>query len=160
MLKASFAIGLAVCGVAVADSVAALADPVTDADIRGKKICWTTGITSAYNKDGSFDSNRSGHGTWTLSGGTLTVIASNGAGASQITKDDGTFHTLRTGRTGGESSISDRWNLPRSAPEKSYSRFIDPTLPDSRVSVMAGLVPATRAAACLGRRKSGAQRAF
>jgi hypothetical protein len=74
MLKISFIIPAAFLGMALADSLIASADPVTDADIRGKKICWTTGVTSTYGKDGSFDSNRSGHGTWTLVGDRLTVI--------------------------------------------------------------------------------------
>jgi hypothetical protein len=100
MLKISFIIPAAFLGMALADSLIASADPVTDADIRGKKICWTTGVTSTYGKDGSFDSNRSGHGTWTLVGDRLTVMAANGSGESQITKENGTFHTLRTGRHG------------------------------------------------------------
>jgi hypothetical protein len=100
MLKISFIIRAAFLGMVLVESVAALADPVSDADIRGKKICWTDGIISTYGKDGSFDSNRSGHGTWTLAGDRLTVIAANGAGESQITKENGTFHTLRTGRHG------------------------------------------------------------
>lgn len=100
MLKISLIIPAAFLGMALANSVVALADPVTDADIRGKKICWTTGIISTYGKDGSFNSNRSGHGAWTLAGDRLTVMAANGSGESQITKENGTFHTLRTGRHG------------------------------------------------------------
>jgi hypothetical protein len=36
----------------------AFAEPVKDADLRGKKICWNIGNIAAYKKDGSFDLNR------------------------------------------------------------------------------------------------------
>ena len=62
MLKTSFIIAAAMCGCVLIGSVAAIAAPVTDADLRGKKICWNTGFTSSYNKDGSFDGNRSATG--------------------------------------------------------------------------------------------------
>jgi hypothetical protein len=52
MLKTSFIIAAAMCGCVLIGSVAAIAAPVTDADLRGKKICWNTGFTSSYNKDG------------------------------------------------------------------------------------------------------------
>jgi hypothetical protein len=80
-------------------SVYASAAPVTDADLRGKKICWNTGFTSSYNKDGSFDGNRSGHGTWRLNGDVLTVSAEHGSGASNISKDEAPFTALE-GRPG------------------------------------------------------------
>jgi hypothetical protein len=65
-----------VFGAVLTQSLPVVAGPVSDADFRGKKICWNTGITSSYNKDGSFDSNRSGHGTWQLVGDQLSVNAS------------------------------------------------------------------------------------
>ena len=68
-------------------------------DLRGKKICWNTGLTSSYNKDGSFDGNRSGHGTWRLNGDVLTVSAEHGSGAANISKDGNTFHWTPQGRT-------------------------------------------------------------
>ena len=93
----------AVGGAAVViHSAGALAGAVSDADLRGKKICWNTGITSSYNKDGSFDSNRSGHGTWRLAGDQVVVSASNGAGASTITKDGNTFHITRRASKSGK----------------------------------------------------------
>ena len=54
MLKTSIVIGAIMCGVALASSIVALADPVTDADLRGKKICWNNGGTSSFGKDGTF----------------------------------------------------------------------------------------------------------
>ena len=83
-------------------SVCASAAPVTDADLRGKKICWNTGFTSSYNKDGSFDGNRSGHGTWRLNGDVLTVSAEHGSGASNISKDGSTFHSSRRASRSGK----------------------------------------------------------
>ena len=56
-----------------------LARPVTSADLYNKKICWNNGFISTYNKDGSFDGNRSGHGTWNLNGDLLTVNADHGS---------------------------------------------------------------------------------
>jgi hypothetical protein len=88
------------CAVMLSNSVAALAEPVTDADLRGKKICWNNGGTSFYGKDGSFEGARFGHGTWSLVGDRLTVNAEHGSGASSITKDNATFHTVSSGRHG------------------------------------------------------------
>ena len=78
-------------------SAGALAGAVTDADLRGKKICWSTGIVSTFGKDGSIDSSRSGHGTWRLSGDQLTLIMANGNSVDTLTKDGGTFHRTRRG---------------------------------------------------------------
>jgi hypothetical protein len=83
-------------------SVCALAGAVTDADLRGKKICWNTGFTSSYNKDGSFDGNRIGHGTWRLNGDLLTVNAEHGSGANNISKEGNTFHLTRRASTSGK----------------------------------------------------------
>ena len=102
MLKTSFIIAAATYGCVLIGSVAAIAAPVTDADLRGKKICWNTGFTSSYNKDGSFDGNRSGHGTWRLNGDLLTVSAEHGSGASNISKDGSTFHSTRRGSKSGK----------------------------------------------------------
>jgi hypothetical protein len=101
MSRMSLLVSGIVCVAALAQSLPAFAGAVTDADLRGKKICWNTGSTSAYNKDGSFDSNRSGHGTWSLNGDVITVIAQNGAGAANISKDGDTFHWVqRASRSG------------------------------------------------------------
>jgi hypothetical protein len=80
--------------VALGQSVCAFAAPVTDADLRGKKICWNTGFTSSYNKDGSFDGNRSGHGTWRLNGDLLTVSAEHGSERAILAKKEALFTAL------------------------------------------------------------------
>ena len=88
------AFGGVLWGVLAACCASALAAPVLDADLRGKKICWNTGNAVAYNKDGSLNSSRFGHGTWRLTGDMLTVTAEHASYALTITKDGGTFHAL------------------------------------------------------------------
>ena len=60
MSRRSFIVAVVVGGAALAQPLPAVAGAVTDADLRGKKICWNTGFISTYNKDGSFDGNRAG----------------------------------------------------------------------------------------------------
>jgi hypothetical protein len=103
MLKTSFIVATAaICGSVLIGSFAAMAAPATDADLRGKKICWNTGATSSYKKDGSFDGSMIGHGSWRLNGDLLTVSAEHGTGANNITKDGGTFHLVRRGSRSGK----------------------------------------------------------
>jgi hypothetical protein len=80
-------------GVALAASGTAFAGPVTDADLRGKTICWSSGGSrSTYGKDGSYNSNLLGHGTWTLAGDALTEHGDNGVLTLTIEKQGETFH--------------------------------------------------------------------
>jgi hypothetical protein len=102
MSRKSFIVAVVVCGAALAQSLPALAGPVTDADFRGKKICWNNGAAGSYNKDGSYDSNRIGHGTWRLAGAQLTVIGSNGSVSNTITKDGSKFHEVARGSRSGK----------------------------------------------------------
>jgi Na+-transporting NADH:ubiquinone oxidoreductase subunit NqrC len=102
MLKTSFIIAAAMCGSVLVGSIVAIANPVTDADLRGKKICWNNGAAGSYNKDGSYDSNRIGHGTWRLAGAQLTVIGSNGSVSNTITKDGSKFHEVARGSRSGK----------------------------------------------------------
>jgi hypothetical protein len=73
---------------------AALASPVTDADLRGKKICWNVGANHVYHQDGSLESNIIGNGTWRLVGDTLTEKGTVGQGTYIFTiiNEGGTFH--------------------------------------------------------------------
>jgi hypothetical protein len=74
------------------DGIVAVASPVTDADLRGKKICWySKGVNNTYSKDGSLESNLLGHGTWRLVGDKLTETGLH-VYTFTITKEDGTFH--------------------------------------------------------------------
>ena len=76
----------------VAYAVAALAGSVTKADLTGKKICWSDGGSPTYGKNGAYDENILGHGTWRLAGDRLTVVASHGQYTGTITKENETFH--------------------------------------------------------------------
>jgi hypothetical protein len=95
-------VAVLVCAAALAQSRPALAGAVTDADLRGKKICWNTGFTDTFNKDGSYDGNRLGHGTWSLNGDVLNISAEHGTGAANISKDGNTIHWTRRGSRSGK----------------------------------------------------------
>jgi hypothetical protein len=84
----------AACAAALGVSVPALAAPVANADLEGKKICWSDGGRPTYGKNGVYDEPGFGHGTWSLAGGRLTVVASNGKYTGAITKENGRFHIL------------------------------------------------------------------
>lgn len=76
----------------VGDRNVALASPVTDADLRGKKICWySKGVNNTYGKDGSLESNLLGHGTWRLVGDKLTETGLH-VYTFTITKEGDHFH--------------------------------------------------------------------
>lgn len=99
MLRTPFVTGAIACAAALAGSLAAFAAAVTDADLEGKKICWSDGGTPTYGKNGVYDEPGFGHGTWKLVGGRLTVAASNGEYTGAITKENGSFNI--SGRING-----------------------------------------------------------
>jgi hypothetical protein len=75
----------------VAYSAAAFAEPVTKADLGGKKICWSDGWAT-YGKNGSFEAQGCGHGTWRLVGDRVQTRANLCTFDFTISKDNGTFH--------------------------------------------------------------------
>ena len=77
----------------VANVAPALAGPVTKADLAGRKICWSSGGSPTYGKNGAYHEDILGHGTWRLAGDQLTVVASHGHYTGTITKENETFHT-------------------------------------------------------------------
>ena len=80
----------------------ALAGPVSDADLRGKTICWSYGGTrNIYGKDGSLDSNLVGHGTWNLAGDRITEHGDHGVFSFTIEKRAGTLHMYGRSPGGG-----------------------------------------------------------
>jgi hypothetical protein len=87
MSRTSLILTVLVYGMALAQSLPAIAGGVSDADLRGKKICWNSGGSSSYSKDGSFDGTFAGHGTWTLVGDQIEVHGDHGSGVNTITKD-------------------------------------------------------------------------
>ncbi len=44
----------------------AMASPVTDADLAGKKFCWNDGGTETYYANGRYSSSNDGQGTWAV----------------------------------------------------------------------------------------------
>jgi hypothetical protein len=93
MVKTSSVPTAITLGALLVPSATALANSVTDADLRGKTICWNFGGTrNTYGKDGSLDSNLLGHGTWSLSGDTLTEDGAHGVYTFTITKEGQNFH--------------------------------------------------------------------
>jgi hypothetical protein len=71
---------------------AALADPVTNADLAGKKICWSDGGKPTYGQNGVYDESGFGHGTWKLAGDQITVVVKYGEYTGTITKENDQFH--------------------------------------------------------------------
>ena len=92
--------GAVLLSAVLAYSAAALAGSVTNADLAGKKICWSDG-SATYGKDGSFDSNGCGHGTWRLVGDRVEIRSSTCAFDFTISKDNGAFHGVGYGGAGG-----------------------------------------------------------
>jgi hypothetical protein len=97
--------GAILSGAVVAYSTAAFAEPVTKADLAGKKICWGD-ETATYGKNGSLDSNVIGHGTWSLAGDRLVGKGDHGSYTSTITKENGSFHASMYG---GANGTYDAW---------------------------------------------------
>jgi hypothetical protein len=94
MAKMSSIFPVVVLGAMTSAPIAALADPVTEADLAGKKVCWSDGGRPTYGKNGIYNESGFGHGTWKLAGGQITVVASNGEYTGKITKENGTFHLI------------------------------------------------------------------
>jgi hypothetical protein len=100
--KASQLILMVVSQVVFTCPVVALAGPVTDADLRGKTVCWSYGGTrNTYGRDGSFDSNLVGHGTWSLVGDRITEHGDHGMFSFTIEKQAGALHMYGRSPGGG-----------------------------------------------------------
>jgi hypothetical protein len=73
-------------------SHAAIAKPVTSADLSGKKICWNNGDVETYSAGGKYNSARAGDGTWAVSGAGVGIKSQIYNWAEDIEKlADGTF---------------------------------------------------------------------
>jgi hypothetical protein len=104
MPKAAQFMLMAICVAPVGAPIVALAGPVSDADLRGKTICWSYGGTrNTYGKDGSLDSNLVGHGTWSLVGDRITEHGDHGVFSFTIEKNGGVLHMY--GRSPGGGSV-------------------------------------------------------
>ncbi|HEY3622489.1 MAG TPA: hypothetical protein VGL12_08865 [Roseiarcus sp.] len=92
-MPSALKIGAVLSAAALVYSAAALAEPVTKADLAGKKICWNDGITT-FGKDGSFHSTRFSDGTWSLTGDQLVMRGTHAGFTATITKRNKTFHVF------------------------------------------------------------------
>jgi hypothetical protein len=107
MREASKVIFMAASALVLGRSFVALAGPVTDADLRGRTVCWSYGGTrNTYGKDGSFDSNLAGHGTWSLVGDRLTEHGDHGVFSFTIEKQAGTLHMYGKSPGGGSVDVT------------------------------------------------------
>jgi len=71
---------------------AALAAPVTSADLSGKKICWSNGSVSSYGHGGKYSNNMTGDGTWSMTGGGVHIHTDRYDYVAAMQKSpDGTF---------------------------------------------------------------------
>jgi hypothetical protein len=107
MHKALTCVLAAVSIIAFGHPIAALAAPVTKADLAGKKICWSDGGTPTYAKNGAYDEPTFGHGAWKLKGGKLSVVTNNGNYTGTITKENDTFHISGHMMVGGSTKDID-----------------------------------------------------
>jgi hypothetical protein len=72
---------------------AALAAPVSSADLSGRSICWDNGSASSYGAGGAYSNSVSGHGTWSMTGGGVHIHTDRYDYVASIQKlPDGTFH--------------------------------------------------------------------
>jgi hypothetical protein len=101
MVPNTLTVGAILSGAVVACSAAAFAEPVTEADLAGKKICWDNGGIATYGKDGSYESNVNGHGTWRLVGDKLTEQGGGGY-TFTITKKGDILHMSGVVETSGK----------------------------------------------------------
>jgi hypothetical protein len=74
---------------------AALAAPVSSADLSGRSICWDNGSASSYGAGGAYSNSMSGHGTWSMSGGGVHIHTDRYDYVASVQKlPDGTFHAV------------------------------------------------------------------
>jgi hypothetical protein len=86
---------------AIALHGAALAAPVTEADLSGKKICWANGAISDFHADGTFSGNSAGQGAWAIRPEGVQVTIQHSSSVAAIDKlPDGTFKGSFANRVG------------------------------------------------------------
>jgi hypothetical protein len=70
----------------------AMATPVTNADLSGKKFCWNDGGTENYYADGKYVSTHDGVGTWAITPTGVQISTNQIKGLADMQKlADGTF---------------------------------------------------------------------
>jgi hypothetical protein len=79
----------------------ARAEPATEADLSGKKICWSNGNISSFLPDGKYSSPVIGDGTWTWTAkGVELHTPMLGAILDVDKQPDGTFKSKLEGAVG------------------------------------------------------------
>ena len=68
-----------------------MADPVTTADLTGKKICWDDGSIETYAAGGSFSTNTGGTGTWVVTDAGEIKTTTTSVSCTTKKLDNGTF---------------------------------------------------------------------
>ncbi len=88
-LGSRIAVGL---GVSMSVASPAMAKPVDNADLAGKKFCWNDGGTENYYPDGRYSSTHDGEGTWAITGNGVQISTNAISGLADMQKlPDGTF---------------------------------------------------------------------
>ena len=73
---------------------AAMAKPATEADLKGKKICWSNGNISSFLSGGKYSSPMIGDGTWSVTANGVEIHAQHWSGYLDVDKlPDGTFQS-------------------------------------------------------------------
>jgi hypothetical protein len=74
---------------------AALAAPVSSADLSRRSICWDNGSVSSYGAGGTYSNSVSGHGTWSMTGGGVHIHTDRYDYVASVQKlPDRTFHAI------------------------------------------------------------------
>lgn len=70
----------------------AMATPVANADLSGKKFCWNDGGTETYYANGRYSSSHDGEGTWAVTEKGVQISTNQISGLADMQKQaDGTF---------------------------------------------------------------------
>jgi hypothetical protein len=70
----------------------AMATPVNNADLSGRKFCWNDGGTENYYADGRYSSTHDGEGTWVITGQGVQITTNSISGLADMQRlSDGTF---------------------------------------------------------------------
>jgi hypothetical protein len=79
----------------------AMAEPAAEADLNGKKICWSNGNISSFLPDGKYSSPVIGDGTWTWTAKGVDIHTPMLVVRLDVDKQpDGTFKSKIEGATG------------------------------------------------------------
>jgi hypothetical protein len=69
----------------------ATARPVTTEDLAGRTICWDNGEKSTYTRDGKWENDRHGSGTWKVTPAGVEIHSETFGGVLSVEmRDDGT----------------------------------------------------------------------